>query len=288
METRRLGRTGHESSVITLGAALLWQSTTEDGERALDEALDAGVNHVDIAPQYGDAQRSFGPHVPAVRDRLFLGTKSFLADGAEFRAQMEETLGLLGIDRTDLHQLHAVVSLEVLEERIAGGAVDALLKARDEGLTSYVGITGHGLGTPAAQLEALRRFDLDTVMFPLNAGLWGDPAYRADAEALLEHCQANDVGVHIIKSAARRPWTDGQPHVPWYEPWTEPEDIERGLRFALSTPGVHTLCTSAAWDVWRVSAGAGAADRLTPMTDEERAAAIERMAQEPKIPNLAA
>jgi predicted aldo/keto reductase-like oxidoreductase len=287
METRRLGRTGHESSVIALGAAVLWKATSEDGERALSEALAAGVNHVDIAPMYGDAQQAVGPHVPPVRDRIFLGTKSHRADGGGFRAHLEETLGLLGTDRTDLHQLHAVVSLEVLEERVAGGAVDALLKARDEGLTRFVGITGHGLDTPAAQLEALRRYDLDTVMFPLNPGLWNDPAYRADAEALLDHCQQNDLGVHILKAAARRPWADGQPHVPWYEPWTDPADIERGLRFALATPGVHTLCSASDWDVFRASLAAGAEGRLTPMTDAERAEAIAIMAEEPKIPNLA-
>jgi predicted aldo/keto reductase-like oxidoreductase len=287
METRRLGRTGHESSVIALGAALLWKGTTDDGERALSEALAAGVNHIDIAPGYGDAQRAFGPHVGAARDRLFVGTKSQAADAATFRAQLEETLSLLGTDHTDLHQLHAVISLDELEARVAGGAVDQLLKARDEGLTRFVGITGHGLLTPAAQLEALRRYDLDTVMFPINAGLWNDPAYRADAQALLDHCKANDVGVHILKAAARRPWTDGQPHVPWYEPWTDPDDIERGLRFALSTPGVHTLCSASDWDVFRASIAAAAAGRLTPMTDEERDAAMAWMGEEPKIPNLA-
>jgi len=266
---------------------VLWSATTEDGERALSEALAAGVNHIDIAPGYGDAQQAAGPHVPAIRDQLFLGTKSQRSNGEGFRAQLEETLTLLGTDHTDVHQLHAVVSMEVLEERVAGGAVDALLKARDEGLTRFVGVTGHGLGTPAAQLEALRRYDLDTVMFPINPGLWNDPAYRADAEALLDHCEGSDVGVHVLKAAARRPWTDGQPHVPWYEPWTEPADIERGLRFALSTPGVHTLCSTSDWDVLRVTLALASEGRLTTMSGDDRTEAISLMAGEPKIPNLA-
>ena len=148
----------------------------------------------------------------------------------------------LGTDRLDLYQLHGVTSLDVLEQRSA--AAEVVLAARDEGLTRFVGITGHDLGTPRAQLEALRRYDLDTVMFPIYPRVWADPVYRTDAEALLAECAARDVGVMVIKAAARRPWGDQDPtRSTWYEPQTEPDAIARGIAFALSTDGVHAFCT---------------------------------------------
>ena len=130
----------------------------------------------------------------------------------------------------------------MLDER--GGAAEAILAARDEGLTRFVGVTGHDLGAPAAHLEALRRYDLDTVMFPVYPAVWADPVYRADAEALLGECAARDAGVMAIKAVARRPWGDQAPFADsWYEPWAEPGTVARGVGFALSTPGVHAFCT---------------------------------------------
>ena len=158
------------------------------------------------------------------------------------RAHLERTLERLGCDHLDLYQLHGVTSLEVLEQRSA--AAEVILAARDEGLTRFVGITGHDLGTPRAQLEALRRYDLDTVMFPVYPRVWADPVYRADAEALLAECAGRDAGVMAIKAVARRPWGEGEPTATtWYEPHTEPDAIARGIAFALSTAGVHAFCT---------------------------------------------
>ena len=180
-----------------------------------------GVNHLDIAPSYGAAERNLGPLVPAVRDRLFVACKTHRRSAEGARAQLEASLELLGVDHFDLYQLHGVTSLEVLDER--GGAAEAILAARDEGLTRFVGVTGHDLGAPAAHLEALRRYDLDTVMFPVYPAVWADPVYRADAEALLDECAARDAGVMAIKAVARRPWGDQAPFADsWYEPWAEP------------------------------------------------------------------
>ena len=195
-----------------------------------------GVNHLDIAPSYGHAEVVVGPHVPAVRDRLFVAGKSERSDPDGVRAHLERTLERLGCDHLDLYQLHGVTSVDVLEQRSA--AAEVILAARDEGLTRFVGITGHDLGTPRAQLEALRRYDLDTVMFPVYPRVWADPVYRADAEALLAECARRDAGVMAIKAVARRPWGEGEPTATtWYEPHTEPDAIARGIAFALSTPG---------------------------------------------------
>jgi aryl-alcohol dehydrogenase-like predicted oxidoreductase len=280
MQRRRLGRTGHESSVAILGAAAFARSSPGETEQAFRAALAAGVNHLDIAPGYGDAEVLVGPHVPAVRDRLFVAGKSDRSNPDGVRAHLERTLERLGCDHLDLYQLHGVTDLEVLERR--AGAADVILRARDEGLTRFVGITGHDLGTPQAQLEALRRYDLDTVMFPVYPRVWADPVYRVHAEALLEECGARDVGVMAIKAVARRPWGDGEvTETTWYQPHTDAARIATGIRFALSTPGVHAFCTPG--DVRLLPLALTAAEELAPLDAEQRDAAMDEAAGEEVI-----
>ena len=181
--------------------------------------------------------------MPAVRDRLFVAGKSDRSNPDGVRAHLERTLERLGCDHLDLYQLHGVTSLEVLEQRSA--AAEVILAARDEGLTRFVGITGHDLGTPRAQLEALRRYDLDTVMFPVYPRVWADPVYRTDAEALLAECAATRR--RRDGHQGRRPPALGRgrarPRSTWYEPHTDADAIARGIAFALSTDGVHAFCT---------------------------------------------
>ncbi len=280
METRRLGRTGHRSSVAVLGAAAFWDGDPESAARTFHAALEAGVNHLDIAPQYGRAQELIGPLVPAVRDRLFVGCKTLRHNADGVRAQLEESLTLLGCDRFDLYQLHAVTSVEELDARAGAGA--AILAARDEGLCTYVGVTGHELAAPAAHLEALRRYDLDTVMFPVNPRLWADAEYRRHAEALLVEAEARDVGVMAIKAGAARPWA-GRPHTAgtWYEPYTTAAEIARNVRFTLSVPGVHAFCTPGDTGVLQLALQA-AAD-FEPLDDAGRRAAVDEVADEPLL-----
>jgi aryl-alcohol dehydrogenase-like predicted oxidoreductase len=263
-----------------LGGAAFWDSDPEQTASAFADALAAGVNHLDVAPQYGRAQELLGPLIPAVRHRLFVACKTLRHSADGVRAQLDESLTLLGCDHFDLYQLHAVTDLQELDAR--SGAVEAILAARQEGLCRWVGITGHELTAPAAHLEALRRYDLDTVMFPVNPQLWSDPAYRRDAEALLAHADDHDVGVMAIKAAAARPWGNQRRDAgTWYQPYTTPADVERGIGFALSTPGVHAFCTPGDTSVLRTALDAAA--RLTPMSDSQRQDAISAVAQEPSI-----
>jgi aryl-alcohol dehydrogenase-like predicted oxidoreductase len=273
MERRRLGRTGHESAVAVLGGAAFWISSPDEARAGFELALDRGVNHLDIAPQYGEAERVVGPLVPAVRDRLFVAGKTLRKHPDGVAAQFDDTRRLLGCDVLDLYQAHAVTDLDVLDERAT--AIERILRLREQGATRFAGITGHDMGAPAAFLEALRRWDLDTVMFPVYPRMWADPAYRADAEALLHECRLRDVGVMAIKAVARRPWTtppEERPPSPWYEPWSEPDAIRAGISFALSTPGVHAFCTPGSVELLPrvLDAAAGAA----PMSDEDRESAI--------------
>ena len=280
MERRRLGRTGHLSSVAVLGGAAFARSDPDTTAASFGEALAAGVNHLDVAPQYGRAEELLGPLIPPVRDRLFVACKTLRHDPDGVRAQLEHSLAVLGCDSFDLYQLHAVTDLAELDAR--AGAVAALLAARDEGLVHWVGITGHEHSAPRAHLEALRRYDLDTVMFPVYPRLWADPEYRRDAEALLDHAADHDIGVMAIKAVAARPWAGRTATAAtWYEPCADPGEVARGVRFALSTPGVHAFCTPG--DTRVLSSALAAASTAAPMDPDERAAAVAAMADEASI-----
>jgi aryl-alcohol dehydrogenase-like predicted oxidoreductase len=280
VEKRRLGRVGHESSVAILGGAAFWDSTPEEAAGPFEAALAAGVNHLDVAPQYGRAEEALGPHVGASRERLFVACKTLRKDPDGVRAQLEESLERLHCDQFDLYQLHAVTDLDELESRRA--AVEVILEARDEGLCRYVGITGHNLTAPEAHLEAIRRYDLDTVMFPVNPRLWADPVYRASAESLIEEAGGRDLGVMAIKAAAARPWGERE-HTAgtWYEPYITPNELERGIRFVLSVPGVHAFCTPGDRDLLpTVLTVAGRAEAMQPKEAEQ---AMSETATEPHI-----
>ncbi len=280
METRRLGRTEHHSTVAILGGAAFARSDPEETKRAFAVALEHGVNHIDVAPRYGAAEDLLGPVLEPVRDRFFLACKTTRRNADGVRAQLDESLQKLHTDRFDLYQMHGVTGLDVLEERAS--AADEILKARDEGIVSFAGITGHDLGAPRAFIEALRRWDLDTVMFPVNARMWADATYRADAEELLELCAARDVGVMAIKAVAKGPWDAGERSATtWYEPFDDAVDIDGGVAFTLSIPGVHAFCTPG--DVATLDLSLHAAERFTPLDGSAREDAITSAAARPSI-----
>ncbi len=278
MERRRLGRTGQMSTVVAFGAAGIGRVDQDVADRAIQMALDHGVNHIDVAPRYGDAELRLKPWMSGIRDRIFLGCKTAqrARDGA--KADLHRSLDRLGTDRFDLYQLHAACKLHELDECTAkGGALEALIEAREEGLVRWLGITGHTHDAPATHLEALRRFDFDTVMFPLNFVLWSIPEYRRDAQALLDACRRRDVGVHIIKTIAKDPWGDRpKTHSTWYEPFTDQKIIDRAVAFVLSQ-AVTTLCSVG--DVKVLPKFLLAADRYEPLDPDAQAALVATAGQ---------
>lgn len=277
MNTRELGRTGQQSTIAILGGAAYARSNAEETAASFAHAMAAGVNHLDIAPGYGLAEQLVGPNIPAVRDRLFVACKTHRKNVDGVRAQAEDSLRKLHVDRFDLYQAHGVTSIDVLDER--ADALTEIIRLRDEGVTRFAGITGHDLTVPSTFVEALRRFDLDTVMFPINARLWADTDYRRDAEALLALCAERNIGVMAIKAGAARPWGDREK---WATSWYEPrDDIEPGVRFTLSIPGVTAFCTPG--DVAITRAAIEAASRFVPMTDDEQRATIDAARDEPHI-----
>ena len=247
MEQRRLGRSGHQSSVLIYGAAALAEVDQDTADASVRLALDAGINHFDVAASYGDAELRLGPWMPTIRDRIFLATKTGLRDRDAAWAQINHSLERLQTDHLDLIQVHAVGDREELDlVTRPGGSLETVVRARDEGLAGAVGITGHGHQAPATHLEALRRFPFDTVLTPLNWVLAQDPAYLADYQALVAEVQAQDAGLMIIKVASRRNWPegpDGHSYGTWYEPFDDQERINAAVAWVLSHPEVTGIAT---------------------------------------------
>lgn len=245
MEKRRFGRTGHMSTVAIFGAAAFSKVTQDQADASMQLVIDAGVNHIDVAPSYGDAESRLGPWLSTERDRFFLGCKTYERDKETAVAELRNSLELLQVDSFDLYQLHAVTSMEELDKATtAGGSLEAVIEAREEGLTRYIGITGHGVQSPAVFKEALRRFDFDSVLFPINFVQFADPGFKQDVEELLQVCRERDVGTMIIKSITRGPWGEVEKtHSTWYQPFEEENIIRKAVHFALSQD-VTGICTA--------------------------------------------
>ncbi|MEE8442227.1 MAG: aldo/keto reductase [Dehalococcoidia bacterium] len=281
MEKRILGRTGHESTVVLFGAAGIGQVTQDVADKAIERILQHGVNHVDIAPSYGQAMERIAPWMPTIRDQVFLGSKTRERTKEGAWADIRDIMRRLNVDSFDLFQLHSVTTMDALDEVTApGGALEALVELRDQGFTRWIGITGHGPEVPRVLLEALRRFDFDTIMFPVNAAMYRNAAYRSDAEQLLATAAAGNVGVHAIKMLARGGWGERERDcTTWYDPHREQEDIDKALWWLLSQP-VHTAASTG--DVNLLPKVLDAADRFKPLSTHEQEEVVQ--AQHPPLP----
>ena len=271
MEYRRLGRLDHRSSVLLYGAAALASVEQEVADRSIQEALDAGINHFDVAASYGDAELRLGPWMPRIRDRIFLATKTGERSREAAWSQINASLERLQTERLDLLQLHAVGDLEDLDRAVGPrGALEAATRAVDEGLVGAVGITGHGSEAPAVHLEALRRFPFATVLTPLNPVLWRDAAYQESYEALAEEVHRQDAGLMIIKTISRRNWPDGPegaPYTTWYEPLDGDERIRAAVSWVLAHEEITGLAT--AGDIRLLSATITAEQNRIPAEEAE-------------------
>src|SRR2546429_8972547 len=205
IERAPFGRTGHESSRVIFGAAALARMSQERADQLLPVLLEFGVNHLDTAAGYGDAELRMAPWLASHRNEFFLATKTGDRTGDAARASLERSLQRLGVDQVDLIQLHNLVEEDEWETAHGpGGAVAALSRARDEGLVRFIGVTGHGLRIAHMHLRSLERFDFDSVLLPYSFVLLQNSDYRAAVEAVLEHCAERQVAVQTIKSVARR------------------------------------------------------------------------------------
>jgi aryl-alcohol dehydrogenase-like predicted oxidoreductase len=278
LEHRRLGRTEHRSSVLIYGAAALARVTQDVADASIQEALDAGINHFDTAADYGDSELRLGAWIPKIRDRVFLASKTGDRTGSGAYDSIRRSIERLQTDRLDLIQLHAVCDVDDLGAAVGpDGALLGALRARDEGLVSWIGITGHGMLAPATHLEALRRFPFDTVITPCNYRLWIDPAYRRDLEALEDEIVAQDAGLMFIKHLARNLWRAGEQHhrETWYEPLESPEHVDAAVAFALSDRAVTGIATPG--DVGLLANVIGAEARASSISRADAEAVLARL-----------
>jgi len=246
LELVEFGRTGHRSTRVLFGAAALGTMRQDRADAVLDTLLEFGVNHIDTAASYGDSELRIAPWLARHRHRFFLATKTDERTGPAARASLERSLARLGVDQVDLIQLHNLVEEDEWQTAHGpGGAVEALARARDEGLVRFIGVTGHGLRIAGMHLRSIQRFDFDSVLLPCNFSLWQNDEYRRDAELLMQQCAERRIAVQTIKSVARRRWADNStPHFSWYEPVREQPALARAVRWVLSRPGVFLNSSS--------------------------------------------
>jgi aryl-alcohol dehydrogenase-like predicted oxidoreductase len=281
ISTLAFGRTGHESTRVLFGGAALANVSQDVADRTLQVLLEHGVNHLDVAASYGDAELRVRPWLRQHRGDFFLATKTDGRTAPEAREDLHRSLDRMGVDHVDLWQLHSLADPIEWDTALSpGGAIEAAMEARDQGLVRWIGITGHGVQIAANIRRSLDRFDFDSVLLPYNYVTMRLPYYAENFEALLETCAQGQVAVQTIKSIALRPWL-GRPHnhSTWYEPLERQEDIDLAVWWVLGRQGIFL---NSAGDVGLLPRVLDAAERFERRpSDAEMEALVERAGLNP-------
>ena len=275
------GRTGHHSTRVVFGAASLSRVTQRVADETLDVLLRHGVNHIDTAASYGDSELRIAPWLKREPGRFFLATKTDRRDEKGAREELQRSLDRLGVDHVDLWQLHSLADPIDWDQALSpGGALDAALLAREEGLIRWIGVTGHGTQIAATIRRSLDRFDFDSVLLPYNYVTMRNPYYRENFEAVLHTCQERNVAVQTIKSIAVRPWMESEhTRSTWYQPLESPDDIDLAVWWAMGRQGIFL---NSVGDVDLLPLVLDAAARFKrPPADEQLEAMLERVHSEP-------
>src|SRR3954468_8542821 len=272
IERAPFGATGHESSRVIFGAAALANASKAEADRTRDLIEKHEINHIDVAASYGDAELRIAPWLKAAD--YFVATKTGERTYAAAKEQIQRSLDRLHVDHVDAIQLHNLV--DVIEWDIAlspGGALEACLEARDEGLVRFIGVTGHGLSVPKMHSRSLGRFDFDSVLCPYNFVQMRDERYAQTFNELAALCAERDVALQTIKSLARAPWEGRrQPAATWYEPLTDQADIDPAVHWVLGNPQVFLLTTG---DVDVLPKLFDAAERFSERPSDDEMAGLE-------------
>ena len=281
ISTLPFGRTGHLSTRIIFGAASLSRVSQEQADRTLEVLLEHGINHIDVAASYGDAELRIAPWLKRYPDHFFLATKTGERRAAEAREELHRSLDRLGVDHVDLWQLHNLSDPIQWDRALSpGGAIEAAVEAREQGLVRAIGVTGHGTQVAATHRRSLQRFDFDSVLVPYNFLTIQNRYYAENFDGLLATCQERNIAVQTIKSIAYRPWM-GREHTAstWYQPLVDPPDIALAVQWALGRPGIFVI---SAGDVQLLPHVLAAAERFgRPPTDEAMQTMVERLEMEP-------
>lgn len=276
------GSTGHRSTRILFGAAALGGMRQERADAVLEQVLAAGVNHIDTAASYGEAELRLAPFLKRHRTDFFLATKTGERTAAGARDQLHRSLERMGVDEVDLIQLHNLVDEQEWQTALGpGGALEALVEARSQGLVRFIGVTGHGTQVAAMHLRALERFPFDSVLAPYNRAMMAQPAYATDFERLDDVCRARGIALQTIKSVARRRWRDDdtEKRFSWYMPIKDRGAIRRAVHWVLARPGVFLNSSSDATLLPAILEAASLP--LDPPSDEEMARDVAALGIEP-------
>jgi aryl-alcohol dehydrogenase-like predicted oxidoreductase len=275
------GRTGHKSTRVVFGAAALSSVSQKVADETLEVLLRYGVNHIDTAASYGDSEVRIASWLKREPGRFFLATKGDKRDEKGAREEIHRSLDRLGVDQVDLWQIHALADPIEWDQALSpGGALDAALTARAEGLIKWIGVTGHGAQIAATHRRSLARFDFDSVLMPYNYITMQSAYYRENFEAVLKTCSERNVAVQTIKSIAMRPWMDrDHTRTTWYQPLESPDDIDLAVWWAMSRSGIFL---NSVGDVDLLPLVFDAATRFHQMPEKgEMEALLERSHAEP-------
>jgi len=262
------GRTGHESTRAVFGAAALSRVTQDEADQTLEVLLRYGINHIDVAAGYGDAELRIAPWLQKHPQHFFIATKTGSRTYDDAKRDIHRSLERIGVQRVDLIQLHNLADPIEWDKALSPkGALDACVEAREQGLVRFIGVTGHGSQIAATHLRSLERFDFDSVLLPYSYLTMQDPHYAAMFERVLATCAERKVAVLTIKSIARRPWW-GREHTrsTWYEPFDEQRDIDVAVHWVLARPGIFLATVG---DIHLLPKVLEAASRFTAAPDDE-------------------
>ena len=281
IETQPFGRTGHLSTRAILGSACLRQASQKEADRVLELLLEYGINHLDTAPAYGDAELRLGPWMKHYRKHFFLATKTDKRSYGEAREQFHRSLERLQVDHVDLLQVHNLTDVVFRELSMGpGGALEFLVEAKETKLARFIGITGHGLQAPRMHRQSLERFEFDTVLLPCNYLLMQNKEYAAEFNHLVSYCRERKIAVQTIKSIARGLWgKKNHTHVTWYEPLTDEKAIAQSVHWVLGRPGIFLVTAGDMQELAKVLAAA--ASFKSPPPDEEMAKLAEKQDLKP-------
>jgi aryl-alcohol dehydrogenase-like predicted oxidoreductase len=268
------GRTGHESTRILFGAAAIGNVSQEEADQTMELIREHGINHIDTAASYGDAELRLGPWMETHRDEFFLATKTGERTRAEAYAEIGRSLERLRTDRLDLIQLHNLVDEDEWQTAFSsGGVLEAVVQAREEGLVRFIGVTGHGVTVAAQHLRSLGEYPFDSVLLPYNFPMSRNVSYIADFEALIAVCAERGVAVQTIKAITRGPWGDHKPTAnTWYEPLTDQDAIDIAVSWVLGRDGVFLNTVG---DIDILPKVIDAAERFTQRPSDEQMGELE-------------
>ena len=247
IEQAPFGSTGHHSSRALFGAAALGAMSQERADRTLDLISHFGVNHIDVAASYGEAELRLAPWLARHRSEVFLATKTGHRTAVKARAQLHASLERMQVEQIDMIQLHNLTQEDDWQTAMGeGGALEALVEAKEQGLVRFIGVTGHGTYAPAMHIKSLETYAFDSILVPYSFVMMTNAQYAADFEALYELCTARGVAMQTIKSIAARRWNDDDPErrLSWYRPLKDSGAVQRAVDFVLARPGLFLNTSS--------------------------------------------